>query len=81
MAERKLAALRRKDEVERAMEQTRRNMGEQVAALEKEIDGLAEKNAKLICKTLISQYLSMIIMLKLDTLRLSLLAISSSWLS
>lgn len=54
MAERKLAALRRKDEVERAMEQTRRNMGEQVAALEKEIDGLAEKNAKLICMTSIS---------------------------
>lgn len=54
MAERKLTALRRKDEVERAMEQTRRNMGEQVAALEKEIDGLAEKNAKLICMTSIS---------------------------
>lgn len=49
MSERKLAALRRKDEVERAMEQTRKNMGEQIAALEKEIDTLAEKNAKLIC--------------------------------
>ncbi len=42
--------MRRKDEIERAMEQTRKNMSEQIAALEKEVDVLAEKNAKLICK-------------------------------
>jgi hypothetical protein len=38
------------DEIERAIEGTRSMMGEQVAALEKEIDVLAEKNARLICK-------------------------------
>lgn len=41
---------RTQDEIEKAMEQTRRAMGEQITALEKEIDHLAERNAKLICK-------------------------------
>lgn len=54
VAERKLLSLRRKDEIERAMESTRKNMGDQIAILEKEIDSLAEKNAKLICKLTIA---------------------------
>lgn len=39
------------DEIEKAMEQTRKVMGEQISVLEKEMDHLAERNAKLICKS------------------------------
>lgn len=38
------------DEIELAIEGTRKALGEQIASLEKELDVLSERNAKLICK-------------------------------
>lgn len=46
--ERKLTALRRKDELERSLEQSKRVLGEHSSGFEKEMEDLAEKNAKLI---------------------------------
>jgi len=48
LKERKSVSLKRKDEIERAIDQSRKVMSEQIGRLEKDMEDMAEKNAKLI---------------------------------